>query len=98
MNLIDENILKSKRIVYYGFSRDEKILELANECVDNDKVLVVFVPATKDYDRPLQEAIGILDDRIWVYELSLGLMANLKDKAKIYCRENKTAEIFNEEK
>ena len=31
MKLVDKKILKYKRVVYYGFSRDEKILELAKE-------------------------------------------------------------------
>ena len=78
--MIDKKILKYKRMVYYGFSRDEKILELAKEYVDKDIVFVVIVPATKKYDRALNEAIVTLKDRIWVYELSMGLMANLKSK------------------
>jgi hypothetical protein len=98
VKLVDKKILKYKRVVYYGFSRDEKILELAKEFVDKEIVLVVIVPATKEYDRPLQEAISLLDERIFVGELSLGLMANLRDKAKLYCEYNKNAELHNETK
>ena len=98
MKLVDKKILKYKRVVYYGFSRDEKILELAKEFVDKEIVVVVIVPATKEYDRPLQEAISLLDERIFVGELSLGLMANLRDKAKLYCEYNKNAELHNETK
>ena len=49
----------------------------------DNTVLVVIVPATKNYDKALQESIVVLDDRIWVYELSLGLMANLRTKAEV---------------
>ena len=98
MKLVDKKILKYKRVVYYGFSRDEKILELAKEFVDKEIVLVAIVPATKEYDRPLQEAIALLNERIFVGELSLGLMANLRDKAKLYCEYNKNTELYNETK
>lgn len=98
MKLVDKKILKYKRVVYYGFSRDEKILELAKEYTNKQIVLVIVVPATKEYDRPLQEAIGILGNRIIVGELSLGLMANLRDKARLYCEYNKNAELYNETK
>lgn len=98
MKLVDKKILKYKRVVYYGFSRDEKILELAKEFVDKEIVLVVIVPATKEYDRPLQEAIVLLDDRILVYELSLGLMANLRSKAELYCEHKENAEMYDEKK
>lgn len=96
--MIDKKILKYKRMVYYGFSRDEKILELAKEYVDKEIVLVVIVPATKKYDKALNEAIVTLKDRIWVYELSMGLMANLKSKAEVYCEMYKNSEICNENK
>ena len=98
MKLVDKKILKYKRVVYYGFSRDEKILELAKEFVDKEIVLVAIVPATKEYDRPLQEAIALLNERIFVGELSLVLMANLRDKAKLYCEYNKNTELYNETK
>ena len=96
MKLVDKKILKLDRIVYYGFSRDNKILDLAKECKNDNKVLVVIVPATKNYDKALQESIAVLDDRIWVYELSLGLMANLKSKAELYCELNKKAKLYND--
>ena len=96
MKLVDKKILKLDRIVYYGFSRDNEILDLANECKNNNKVLVVIVPATKNYDKALQESIAVLNDRIWVYELSLGLMANLKSKAELYCELNKRAKLYND--
>ena len=94
--MIDKKILKYKRMVYYGFSHDEKILELAKEYVDKEIVFVVIVPATKKYDKALNEAIITLKDRIWVYELSMGLMVNLKSKAKVYCEMYKNSEICNE--
>ena len=96
MKSVDKKILKLDRVVYYGFSRDNKILELANQCKSDNTVLVVIVPATKNYDKALQESIVVLDDRIWVYELSLGLMANLKNKAEIYCELNEEAKLYND--
>ena len=56
---------------------------------------MVIVP-NKEYDRPLQEAIVLLDDRILVYELSLGLMANLRSKAELYCEHKENAEMYDE--
>jgi len=93
---MNKNILKLDRIVYCGFSKDEEILRLAKKCKKENKVLVTIVATTKNYSRPLQEAISILDDRIWVYELSLGMMVNLKSKAELYCELNKKAKLYND--
>ena len=62
---MNKNILKLDRIVYCGFSKDEEILRLAKKCKKENKVLVAIVATTKNYGSALQEAIFILDDRIW---------------------------------
>ena len=93
---MNKNILKLDRIVYCGFSKDEEILRLAKKCKKENKVLVAIVATTKNYGSALQEAIFILDDRIWVYELSLGMMVNLESKGRLYCELNKRAELAND--
>ena len=93
---INKDILKLDRIVYCGFSKDEEILRLAKKCKKENKVLVAIVATTKNYSMPLQKAISILDDRIWVYELSLGMMVNLESKGRLYCELNKGAKLAND--
>ena len=83
------------KIVYYGFSDDEKLIGLANYCEENSKILVVMTPAVTEYKQPLKDAMGILQDDIWIYEMNMGMGVVLKARANKYCELNSDAVLFD---
>ncbi len=49
--------LDAKKVVYYGFSDDTYLIELAEECKRKEEVLVVITPVVKEYKQPLLDAM-----------------------------------------
>tara|TARA_B100000809_G_C15071654_1_gene506265 strand:- start:24 stop:173 length:150 start_codon:yes stop_codon:yes gene_type:complete len=45
--------LDAKKVVYYGFSDDIYLIELAEECKRKEEVLVVITPVVKEYKQQL---------------------------------------------
>ena len=72
------------RLVYWGFSRDWKIMDLTLKCYKEKKMLIVIVPTSKRYDKPLMMSLGRLGVQCQPYEVSMGMKNNLRHKAYLY--------------
>jgi len=88
--------LDAKKIVYYGFSDDIYLIELAEECKRKEEVLVVITPVVKVYRQPLLDAMEILKEDIWIYEITMGMKVVLKSRANKFCEIDNLARLYNE--
>ena len=46
---LEDKYKKYKKIVYYGLSNDDCIEEIANFCMENNKIFVVMIPEQNEY-------------------------------------------------
>ena len=88
--------LDAKKVVYYGFSDDIYLIELAEECKRKEEVLVVITPVVKEYKQPLLDVMEILKEDIWIYEIQMGMKVVLKSRANKFCEMDKSARLYNE--
>ena len=84
------------KIVYTGFSDDEELIPLAEYCEENSKILVVLTPVVNEYKQPLIDAMGILQDDIWIYEIAMGMKVVLKSRARKYLECNSDAVLYED--
>ena len=71
--------LDAKKVVYYGFSDDIYLIELAEECKRKEEVLVVITPVVKEYRQSLLDAMEILKEDICHNKVELEPPPTLND-------------------
>ena len=68
MKKISDELLKMKRMIYYGSSPYDD-LEMYRNRLKDDEVLVCIVPKTAVTPEPIADTIKELKHRCWVYEI-----------------------------
>tara|TARA_B100000287_G_scaffold390266_1_gene400992 strand:+ start:163 stop:462 length:300 start_codon:yes stop_codon:yes gene_type:complete len=93
---LNKKYKKYKKIVYYGLSDDDCIEDIANFCMENNKIFVVMIPEQNEYPLILRKAQDLLLDDIWIYEIAMGMRVVLRSRARKYCILNRDAVIMEE--
>lgn len=84
------------RIVLACQPDDFRILKAAMYCAEQNKVLVLIVPCRKKLSETIGGAYLTLGDRLWLYEVSMGMQVVLDARAKDYLKNYKNSELYNE--
>ena len=86
MKKISDELLKMKRMVYYGVEPYVD-LEMYRNNLKDDEVLVCIVPQTKVTPEPIADTIKELKHRCWVYEVGgMSMRKVLNKRAKDYIK------------
>ena len=86
MKKISDELLKMKRVVYYGTSPYDDLRMYRNRLKD-DEVLVCIVPKSKVTPEPIADTIKELKHRCWVYEIGgMTMKSVLNKRANNYIR------------
>ena len=79
---LEKKYKKTKKIVYYGMSEDACIEDVADFCMENNKIFVVMIPKQNEYPLVLRKAQDLLLDDIWIYEIAMGMRVVLRSRAR----------------
>lgn len=73
-----------ERFIAYGMGKDERLLELIDECVKRNKIVVYLMPSTEYYPPVVRRAIELGKSNLHLYEVEMGMTSVLKARAQKY--------------
>lgn len=89
-----ENMSKEELVYHTTNHNDKLIVELANKCKEENKMLVLMIPITQEYSTDIIQAYDILNDDLLLYEFSMGTRHVLKNRAIKYIEYKTNARLY----
>jgi hypothetical protein len=82
-------------LVYHTTNQNDKlIVELANKCKEENKILVLLIPITQEYSTDIIQAYNILNDDLLLYEFSMATRYVLRNRARKYIEYKTNAKLY----